>query len=382
MTLSCMQTVIRLIAAIQRDRISYREMVETLYGVSPPRTSDFLSWDYSARIERAERSALFASGPAPRFSVIIPTYNRGGLLSAAIDSVLRQTDIAAGDFEIIIVDNGSRDDTERVARRLIGGTHPAAIHYIRLKMNYGADFARNVAILHARGTLLAFTDDDCIVPEDWLSRFAGEFAADPGLGGVGGFKVPRSPRGGLDPYHRYLMWGHSVPPHIRSSAPSLAANRCGLTANVCYRSDAIKRLGGFNAYFKHIGFEEFKHRAHAAGLMLVYEPRMVEHFADISIGVHVKKCLAQGWDRYLIYLLYPTASRGPTFLSFLGRTKSEIARIMRSKETPPLFTRSVPDIGTFIALSVVTNFFLWLGKYWVPLVMLRNPGFASHDVPL
>lgn len=90
-------------------------------------------------------------------SVIVPTYNRAHLISEAIDSILAQ-DIANCDLEIIVVDDGSKDNTEDVVRM-----YGDRVRYIRQK-NRGAGVARNCGIEEARGEWIAFLDSD----DRWL----------------------------------------------------------------------------------------------------------------------------------------------------------------------------------------------------------------------
>lgn len=85
-------------------------------------------------------------------SVIIPTYNRAELLKRSIQSVLEQT---YSDLELIIVDDGSTDDTEKVVSAL----NDSRIRYIKQK-NQGACVARNLGIDNARGEYIAFQDSD------------------------------------------------------------------------------------------------------------------------------------------------------------------------------------------------------------------------------
>jgi glycosyltransferase involved in cell wall biosynthesis/SAM-dependent methyltransferase len=89
-------------------------------------------------------------------SVIIPCYNQGRFLSKAIDSVLKQT---YKHYEIIVVDDGSEDDTKCIAAR-----YPE-VEYVFQK-NQGLAAARNTGISHSSGNLLVFLDsDDWLIPE-------------------------------------------------------------------------------------------------------------------------------------------------------------------------------------------------------------------------
>jgi glycosyltransferase involved in cell wall biosynthesis len=100
---------------------------------------------------------------SPAFSVVIPTWNRGDLVRRAIDSVLAQT---FGDFEVVVVDDGSTDDTKEVV---------VAIPDWRLRYmfqpNGGESAARNAGARVARGRYLIFLDSDDAVRPWWLERF-------------------------------------------------------------------------------------------------------------------------------------------------------------------------------------------------------------------
>ena len=104
----------------------------------------------------------------PRISVVIPVYNRPVMLTEAVDSVLRQT---YDDYEIIIVDDGSTDETADVAKRLVERWRPK-ITYLRQE-NAGPGVARNTGIAVARGEFLQFLDsDDLLAPEKFAWQLA------------------------------------------------------------------------------------------------------------------------------------------------------------------------------------------------------------------
>jgi len=94
----------------------------------------------------------------PKVSVIIPTYNRAHLVTLAIESVLSQT---YQDFEIIVVDDGSRDNTQAI----IESISDPKIRYL-YQANQGPGAARNTGIRAATGQYVAFLDtDDLLLPE-------------------------------------------------------------------------------------------------------------------------------------------------------------------------------------------------------------------------
>ena len=98
------------------------------------------------------------SGPTdPRVTVIIPTRNRAHVLQRSIDSVLKQT---VDNLEVIVVDDASDDDTERVVMAI----RDVRIRYVRCEHHRGAPAARNIGIRLARGRYVAFHDSD----DEWL----------------------------------------------------------------------------------------------------------------------------------------------------------------------------------------------------------------------
>ncbi len=92
----------------------------------------------------------------PRFSVLIPTYNRKRLVLQAIDSVLAQT---FGDYEIFVIDDGSSDGTPDALRPYLGRIN------LLQQANQGPEVARNLAARRADGEYLVMLDsDDMLMP--------------------------------------------------------------------------------------------------------------------------------------------------------------------------------------------------------------------------
>lgn len=110
----------------------------------------------------------------PKVSVIIPTYNRSKLVKEAIESVLQQS---YKDSEVIVVDDGSTDDTRFVIERISDGT----ARYI-YKNNGGLSSARNVGLINAKGEYVALLDDDDLFPENHLEIMLGKLEQNPDYG--------------------------------------------------------------------------------------------------------------------------------------------------------------------------------------------------------
>ncbi|MEX2617721.1 MAG: glycosyltransferase family A protein [Alphaproteobacteria bacterium] len=115
-----------------------------------------------ARAEAPAADTVFSTehtGPKPKVTVIIPTFDRAHILPRAIDSVLEQS---FGDFELLVIDDASHDETKDVVAQY----SDPRLQYIKLEKNGGVAAARNSGIRRARGDYIAFLDSD----DEWLSE--------------------------------------------------------------------------------------------------------------------------------------------------------------------------------------------------------------------
>jgi glycosyltransferase involved in cell wall biosynthesis len=106
----------------------------------------------------------------PFFTVIIPTYNRADLIEVAINSVLQQS---FTDFEIIVIDDASQDDTEKVVSKF----SDTRIQYIKNERNLERSRTRNKAINLAKGNYITFLDSDDYYLENHLQNFYDEISS-------------------------------------------------------------------------------------------------------------------------------------------------------------------------------------------------------------
>jgi len=98
------------------------------------------------------------SDSAPRVSVVVPAYERASVLGRAVDSALAQT---TDDLEVVVVDDGSTDDT----RAVVAGYDDPRVRYVAHERNRGVSAARNTGVEAARGDYVAFLDSD----DEWLA---------------------------------------------------------------------------------------------------------------------------------------------------------------------------------------------------------------------
>jgi len=119
---------------------------------------------------------------SPEVSIIIPTHNRSQSLLQTLKSI-GQLEYPQDELEVIVVDDGSADDTPDVLGKF-SQRAPFPFRYVK-QTNGGVSSARNIGIKMARGEVLVFTDDDCIVSSHWLKNLTG-YLNSKDIGIVGG----------------------------------------------------------------------------------------------------------------------------------------------------------------------------------------------------
>lgn len=120
-------------------------------------------------------------GLGKTLSVIIPTLNSASTISLTLSSIFLN-DFPKQSYEILVVDNGSSDETVQFAEQ-----YPVRIYRCSKR---GIGPPRNLGIEMAKGNLVCFTDSDCIVGEDWLEKIFQFFELNPDADGVGGPVFP------------------------------------------------------------------------------------------------------------------------------------------------------------------------------------------------
>lgn len=197
------------------------------------------------------------SGPVPEISVVIPARNASETLSECLSELDSQT-FPEERFEVIVVDDGSTDNTGEVARA----------HRVRLIeiSPSGPAAARNAGAREARGELLVFTDADCIPQRDFLEQISAAFE-EPELAGAKG--AYRSEQAGLVPRFVQLEYQHKYERMARFDRIDFID-----TYAAAYRRDIFLQQGGFDARFPHSSVEdqEFGFRLARVGYLLRFVP--------------------------------------------------------------------------------------------------------------
>jgi glycosyltransferase involved in cell wall biosynthesis len=186
----------------------------------------------------------------------IPAYNVSEHLARAIEGVLAQT---RPFDEIIVIDDGSRDNSAEIARR-----YPQ-IRLIQHPLNRGLAAARNTAIRAARNDLVASVDADVVPDPTWIASLAPHFA-DPKIAGAGGILFEGVQTTLADRWRLARMgqnWG-----------PTIVRNPLVLYgSNTVYRKSAVMGIGGYDETLRSAGDDtDLDLRLRAKGWELIYDP--------------------------------------------------------------------------------------------------------------
>lgn len=204
----------------------------------------------------------FAEYEVPFVSVIIPVKNRPEDIRDCLQSIFAVR-WPKEKIEVLVVDDGSDDETPRVAESL-------GAHVIRRKTSGGPSAARNAGVAQARGEVLAFIDSDCTVDRTWLLELVPYLMA-PGIGALGGFVASYYHQSPLDRYEE-AMSSLSMGKRLLYEADT-EGNFYVPTCNMLVRKTVYDAVGRLNPEM-HLGEDvDLCWRIRGAGQGLLYIPR-------------------------------------------------------------------------------------------------------------
>jgi glycosyltransferase involved in cell wall biosynthesis len=193
-----------------------------------------------------------------RVSVIIPTKNGAPRLPDLFAALAAQS-VGRDAFEVLVVDDGSTDDTAAVVEA------SGIARVVSAGRSLGQGGATNLGIEHALGEVIAFTDDDTVPAPDWIERGLAAVAA--------------SPSGLVAGHVELMLEDEPTVPALMDFGRGYLDQRSyvddgfGATANLWARREVLQQMGGFDAGAEWQTHDrDFGERARLAGLTMVYAP--------------------------------------------------------------------------------------------------------------
>lgn len=216
-------------------------------------------------------------------SVVVCTRNRSGSLRQSLAS-LRKAEPGHTAGEIVVIDNASVDDTQKVVESMMGTTGYPPIRYVR-EDRLGHSSARNRGIAEARGDWVAFTDDDIQADPEWADRLVSGLTQ-LGAPAGGGMVVPEFPRSvprwvatDGDLLERIVFLAYALPGDARAVGPE---DPLPVGCNMAFRADVFQKFGRFDERLGHQGTRlvggedtEFFDRLRAQNVPIGYVPAAV-----------------------------------------------------------------------------------------------------------
>jgi glycosyltransferase involved in cell wall biosynthesis len=235
-----------------------------------------------------------------KVSVVVPCFNSEKTLGKCIDALLNQK--FSGDFEIVMVDDGSTDTTAEIIKK------NKKIRYIFQK-NSGPAKARNNGWKQAVGDIIVFTDSDCVPEENWLKLMVSSFKLSNNIGAVGG------------------AYGKTV------NSESLLANLIGEEIKFRYknigkytdahgsyslavRKNILERIGGYNEFYPVATAEDWDlcYRIQAAGYKIYFNQKAkVGHHHPTKLIKYLKTQFRHGFYRVKLYKDNPERVMGDKY---------------------------------------------------------------------
>jgi glycosyltransferase involved in cell wall biosynthesis len=222
------------------------------------------------------------AGARPQITVIVPARDASGTLPLLFDSLDRQT-IGRDVFEVIVIDNASRDDTAEVARargaRVVDEPKPSRAR------------ARNTGVRAARAELIAYTDADCKATPGWLEALRDALAEHPLVAGPVHLTTGQPPNA-VERFER--LWRFEQEAGVKDGWAA--------TANLGIRRSVHDEIGGFDVAYRHIGEDaDYCLRARAKGHVLALAPdAVIEHYAEDELWSMLKRAFFHGYSVHQI----------------------------------------------------------------------------------
>ena len=243
--------------------------------------SNQFSWQAMTRAETCNPVDL------PAISVIIPAYNASETLGICLRSVFASD---YPDFEVIVVDDHSTDDTRTIAR-----STPCKL--IERDVNGGAAAARNTGAANATAPILFFLDADIAIEPSALQRVAKVLGERPDLTGLFGSYRDETPAANFFSQYKNLL--HHYTHQISSPVAKTFASGFGAV-----RTEAFKSLGGFDPGQRFLEDIELGYRMHQAGYHVLLDRELqFTHYKRYTLASLVRSDFfgrAVPWTRLML----------------------------------------------------------------------------------
>ncbi|NCX95435.1 MAG: glycosyltransferase family 2 protein [Chitinophagia bacterium] len=178
-----------------------------------------------------------------KISAVICSYNRARFIINAVESIFNQ-DFDKSQFEVIVVDNNSTDNVIELLKRY-KEEHPSYNFSYYIEPNQGVAFTRTRCAKEAKGSIVAYLDDDSTAEPNWLANIVNFYDAHPEVWSIGGKITPKFLTGIPDWYSKYFF-GLVGNFDLGNKIKRMTGERYPCGANMSFRKKVFEEIGYFN----------------------------------------------------------------------------------------------------------------------------------------
>lgn len=243
-------------------------------------------------------------------TVIIPTFNRSAVLATTLQRLRDQE--TSTPFEIVVVDDGSSDDTPDTIRRFAG--HSETPIRSLVKLHRGSATARNAGIRAAEGYICLFLSDDTWPQRDLVERHRAFHERHPKREAALLGRIAWAPESEPSPLMKWLDSAGTRFPY--ASITESLSGEFFFASNVSVKTEFLREYGGFDEEFPSAALEdtELGLRLEAAGMRLAYDPQaLVEHFHPVDLRGALDQVAKVGLSYSLMNERFPQRSWFPSW---------------------------------------------------------------------
>ena len=239
-----------------------------------------------------------------KVSIVIPAYNAESTIGQAVAKSIAQ---AKGpmEVEVVVVDDGSNDDTVKVAES-------AGAMVIR-QQNAGPAAARNRGWKTATGQFICFTDSDCIPAADWMENLLDGFTGSQVGAVAGSYEIANTSSWLARWVHQEIMERHKrMPPFIRAFG----------SYNVAIPRHVLQATGGFDPVYRRASGEDndLSYRIIKKGWRIAFRPQAkVAHYHPEKLWQYLMEQYRHGFWRAKLYRDHPDMVRGDDYTRLRDR---------------------------------------------------------------
>ncbi|MFH0956330.1 MAG: glycosyltransferase [Candidatus Aenigmatarchaeota archaeon] len=252
---------------------------------------------------------------AKKVSIILPTYNRKGLLEGTIRS-LSGLDYPRRMYEIVVVDDGSTDGTGDAVKRLMKEL-PIRIQYHRQE-NARLSAARNRAIKNSKGDIIVSIDDDMLFERGWLSALIKPLE-DPQVGVSGGPAIAPKTQPFFERCADYCLTSFMGTGGIRGTTRRRMGKYYPRGGNMAIRKGVLDEIGLFDTKMIPGEDVDLDYRIERAGYRMVFVPEaFVWHIPRSTMGGYIRQVYSRGVMRVKVMKRYRQSAEAIYAVPSLG----------------------------------------------------------------